>query len=64
MGRPKLPETEKLVPAKTSLPPDLFDAVHRHATRRSMTIADVIRLVVTRAFREPETADSVPSLKL
>lgn len=64
MGRPKLPDSEKLVPAKTSLPPDLFDAVHRHATRRSLTIADVIRVVVTQAFREPETTSRAPSLKL
>lgn len=52
MARPR--KTEKLVPAKTTLRPALFDALDREARTRDVPLAKIIRERVEQSFGNPK----------
>ncbi len=55
MSRPRKPEDQKLVPAKTNLTPERFDQLDREARRRDVPLATVLRDRINSTFREPKT---------
>ena len=62
MARPRKPDGEKLVPAKTSVSPTCFDALDRLARARDVSLAQIIReRLDDRSFRERKTTIATSS---
>lgn len=55
MGRPKKPVDQKLIPAKTTLTPAIFDRLDRVAREEGWPLSKTIRMLIDRTFREPKT---------
>jgi len=64
MGRPRKPESEKLVPVSTNLPPAMYAALKRAADARSIGLSDVVRVVLTSKLRTLNTKIQGPSTTL
>ena len=55
MARPRKPESEKLVRISTSVPPSRFDELDRLAKASDMKLAELLRKLLTRPFRDSKT---------